>query len=145
MVVDVSAESEGVEPELIDEIKRAALWALAEESVADAELSIALVSDVTIARLNREYLAHEGPTDVISFPLDDPGDRVVGDIYIGIDQAARQAEDLGVTAREETVRLALHGLLHVLGWNHPEDGGREGSEMFRRQEELVGKWLDSSA
>jgi probable rRNA maturation factor len=98
-----------------------------------------------MARLNREYLGHEGPTDVISFPLEDPGDRVVGDIYIGVDQAARQAEDLGVTAREETVRLALHGLLHVLGWDHPEDGGREESEMFRRQEELVGRWGDGGA
>jgi probable rRNA maturation factor len=95
-----------------------------------------LVSDETVAGLNEEYLSHEGPTDVISFPLGDER-RIVGDVYIGLEQAARQAEEFGVSRSEEILRLTIHGMLHILGWDHPEDGSRTDSPMYRRQEELL--------
>lgn len=110
---------------------------LEELGAADAELSVTLLDDAEISRINREYLSHDGPTDVISFPLTSPGGPVVGDVYIGVDQARRQAEELGVPLREELVRLAVHGTLHVLGHEHPEGDDREGSEMYRLQERLV--------
>lgn len=114
----------------------AARAVLRREGVEAAELSFALVGDEEIARLNREYLEHEGPTDVISFELPAPGGARVGDVYIGAEQARRQAAELGVPLREELLRLAVHGTLHVLGHDHPA-GDREGSPMYRLQEEIL--------
>ncbi len=138
----VEAQAEGVElPLPLDAVERAVVAVLRAEGARAAELSVTFLSDEGIARLNEEYLGHEGPTDVISFPLPDPGGRVVGDIYIGRDQAARQAAELGAELREELLRLAVHGTLHVLGYEHPEEEGREDSPMYRRQEELLAALL----
>ncbi len=125
-------------------LERVVRYVLAEESVEDAELSLTLLSDGDIARMHEEHLGHEGPTDVISFPLEGPGSGVVGDIYIGVEQALRQAEDLGVSAAEELLRLAVHGTLHVLGHEHPEEDGRETSPMYRRQEELLTRFRSTT-
>lgn len=102
-----------------------------------AEISVTLLDDEAIADLNRRYLGHEGPTDVISFPLHDAGDAPLGDIYIGREQAVRQAEHYNVAEDEELVRLAVHGTLHVLGYEHPAGEEREDSEMWQRQETIV--------
>jgi probable rRNA maturation factor len=110
---------------------------LSEEAVEAAELSVAFVDDDRIAALNREYLMHEGPTDVISFPLHVAGQSVLGDVYVGVAQAERQARELGERLEVELLRLAVHGTLHVLGYDHPEDDGREQSPMYQRQEELL--------
>ena len=139
--VEIADETGRISPELLAELDAAARLTLSEEGAETATLSIALVGDGTIATLNEQYLSHSDPTDVISFPLEDPGGRVVGDIYVGVEQAARQAGDLEIALREELIRLVVHGTLHVLGWEHPEDGDREASDMYRRQEALVGKAL----
>jgi probable rRNA maturation factor len=127
-----------------ERVERAVAWALAAEGVEEAEVSVAILDDEQIARLNREYLDHEGPTDVISFPLHAPGQPVLGDIYIGAEQARRQAAELGVELAEEVLRLALHGTLHVLGYDHPEGEEREETPMYRRQEELLRGFLASA-
>lgn len=118
-------------------VEAAVRHVLRAEGVEAAEISIALVSDAEIAALNLDYLQHEGPTDVISFALHDEGGRPLGDVYVGVEQAARQAAEYGATPADEVVRLAVHGTLHVLGWEHPEGDGRTESEMFARQEELL--------
>lgn len=142
--VDIADETGSVSAGALGELERAAAWVLRAEGVAgDAQISVALVRDETIARLNTDYLAHVGPTDVISFPMESVGNRVVGDIYVGVEQAARQAAELGVEAGAELLRLTIHGILHVLGWDHPEEEGREDSPMFRRQEELLSEFLES--
>lgn len=138
--VEASAEDGVVIPLELAEIEAASRWVLDREKPRDGEISIALVTDSTIANLNEEYLSHSGPTDVISFPLEDPR-RLLGDIYIGVEQARRQAEDAGVSLREELLRLAIHGTLHVIGWDHPEG---EASPMFLRQEELLADFLQDS-
>jgi probable rRNA maturation factor len=74
---------------------------------------------------------------VITFPLEEPGRPLVGDIYIGVDQARYQAAEHGVDMVEEIMRLAIHGTLHLLGWDHPEAGDRSGSPMYVRQEALL--------
>ena len=108
------------------------------EGVTAAMISVTLVSESAMARLNRRHLAHRGPTDVISFSFSpSPEAGVVGDIYICPDVARRNARTAGCGVREELLRLAVHGTLHVLGWNHPEDDGREQSPMWRRQERLL--------
>lgn len=123
-----------------ERVEAAVRWVLAEEGAGEAELSVALVGDAEIAALNQQYLQHEGPTDVISFPLSEGGPLLVGDVYIGAEQALRQAAELGVAAEEELLRLAVHGTLHVLGHDHPE-GERDGSPMYQRQEALLEAFL----
>lgn len=118
-------------------IVRAAVEAtLTDRGVDDAAVSVTLVGDQAIANLNQQYLAHEGPTDVISFPLYQGGERPVGDIYIGAEQAQRQAREFGVPLHHEIARLTIHGTLHVLGFDHPEDESREQSEMWQVQEHI---------
>jgi len=123
---------------LLEEGCRAALRS---EDVDAAELSVTLLDDRGIQELNREYLGKDSPTDVLAFALQAPGEPVLGDIYIGYQQAERQASELGVSLDEELVRLAVHGTLHVLGHLHPEGADRSRSDMFRRQEELVARVL----
>ena len=125
-------------PVSLEEVERAVASVLDAEGVADAELSVAFVSDASIAELNERFLAHEGVTDVISFPLHLPGGAPLGDIYIGAEQAVRQAPG---EVREEILRLAVHGTLHVLGYEHPEGAERERSPMYLRQEELLAAFL----
>lgn len=106
-------------------------------AVAEAEISLTLLGDDEVADLNRRYLGHEGPTDVLSFALYEADETPVGDIYIGYLQSLRQAEALGIPADEELARLAVHGTLHVLGYDHPEGEEREGSEMWAIQEKVI--------
>jgi probable rRNA maturation factor len=118
--------------------------ALLAGDVRKGSFSVTVLDDASITRLNREYLQHEGPTDVISFPLQLADGPPVGDIYLGGGQAARQAAENGVELRHELLRLAIHGALHVLGMDHPEGRDREGSAMYRRQEELLAAALDGT-
>lgn len=116
-------------------LEQAVRTTLAAEGVARAEVSVTLLGDADIQDLNLRYLGRDRPTDVIAFSLDD--DAPLGDVYVGLDQARRQAEEAGIELTEELVRLAVHGTLHVLGHDHPEGADRLGSPMFARQEALV--------
>lgn len=135
--VEVSV-GEGVTPPVDPErVEAAVRHVLRAEGIGAAEISVALISDDEITSLNEEYLGHEGPTDVISFHLHDQGEPPLGDVYVGVDQAARQAPGFGVSVAEEVVRLAVHGTLHVLGYDHPGGEDRTASPMFLRQEALL--------
>jgi rRNA maturation RNase YbeY len=105
-----------------------------------AEVSLTLVSDEEITSLNREYLGKDRPTDVIAFNL---GDEHVplGDVYVCVSQAERQAVELNVSVKEELTRLAIHGTLHVMGEDHPEGLDRLESPMFVLQERLLSEVL----
>ncbi|HEU0299503.1 MAG TPA: rRNA maturation RNase YbeY [Longimicrobium sp.] len=141
VVVEVSA-GDGVAPPVdVGRIEAAVRHVLREEGVQVAEISVALVGDEAIAALNEEYLSHAGPTDVISFHLHGEGEPPLGDVYVGVQQAARQAAGFGAPVAEEVLRLAVHGTLHVLGWDHPQGEERAGSEMFLRQEALLQAFL----
>lgn len=120
-------------------LARAARAALRYESVDAGEISITLLDNAEIAAMNAEYLDHEGPTDVISFPLYDEDEDVVGDIYVGFDVARRESLASGITLEEELVRLVVHGTLHIVGYDHPEDEDRLDSEMWELQEHIVAK------
>lgn len=137
-VVVNAAGHDGV-PEVL--LRRAVVHVLDHEGVPDAELSVTMMDDETIRQLNREYLSEDRPTDVIAFSLGDD-ERVLGDVYLGFAQAARQADELSIPLHEELARLVIHGTLHVLGWDHPEDGERGDSPMYRLQERLLGEVLD---
>lgn len=140
MSLDVEVSADGVRAAL----GRARVAALARgvlraEKIRDARLSIAFVSARAIAAINRRHLGHDGPTDVISFPLPSvaPGEPLAGDVYIAPEVARANAARHGVSSREETARLVIHATLHVLGHVHPEDADRERAPMWRRQEALL--------
>jgi probable rRNA maturation factor len=135
----VAVSSEGVRaPVSAERLGRVAQLVLRAEKVTDAMISVALVGNARITAINRKHLRHAGPTDVISFGFDrrSPG-PVIGDIYIAPKVASVNAKRAGVGVREELVRLVVHGVLHVLGYDHPTDGDRERSPMWKRQEALV--------
>lgn len=128
----------GSRPAWVPRVEAAARAALRTEGVEEGEISVALLDDEDIRRLNRDHLDHDRVTDVISFALWDEGEPVLGDIYIGVEQAMRQAAEAGVSPEEEVDRLVVHGCLHVLGWDHPEDAAaRMSSPMYLRQEEIL--------
>lgn len=131
-----------VEPQVeLARVERALQSVLEVEGVRAGVLSVAYVADAEIAEMNQRFLGHQGPTDVISFALHDPGDAPHGDVYVGADQANRQAGELGIPAAEEWLRLAIHGTLHVLGYDHPDEAGRTTSPMYVRQETLLAQVL----
>jgi probable rRNA maturation factor len=97
---------------------------------AKGTVTIALVSDQAMRRLNATYRKADYATDVLSFPSEIPGD--LGDMAIARGVAARQARAQGHSAETELRILALHGLLHLLGYDHERDGG----EMQRAEDRL---------
>jgi probable rRNA maturation factor len=107
------------------------------EGIEDAELSISLVTEDEMAGLHERYLHEAGPTDVLSFPLDDEagedGVRQLGDVVIAPVIAARNNPD---DPAAELRLLLVHGILHLLGHDHMDDGER--AEMWARQERYSG-------
>ncbi len=105
-----------------------------------SSLSIVLVDDETIARYNRQYLSHEGPTDVISFPqregeVASPHQGVLGDVMVSVERAHHQAQEYRHTLEEEVALLVIHGILHLLGWD--DQTPQERREMEEEQERLL--------
>lgn len=140
MSVSVDVALDGVRSPLsrarVADLARAVLRA---EGVRDGLLSIALVSNRRIMALNRKHLRRSRPTDVIAFAFARRGKAgpVIGDVYIAPDVARASARENGVAVREELARLVVHGTLHVIGYDHPENHTRTRSAMWRRQEQLV--------
>jgi probable rRNA maturation factor len=136
----VAVETEDVRIAVSRErVRRVAAHVLRAERVRDALVSITFVTERRIAALNARHLGQRGPTDVISFgfaPVAKDG-AVVGDVYIAAEVARRNARLHGQGVREELLRLVVHGVLHVLGHDHPEDDARYRSPMWRRQERLL--------
>lgn len=100
------------------------------------ELGILLVDDKEIQELNRQYLGRDRPTNVLAFPMDGPSNRLLGDIVISVQTAQREAEERGVSLEEHLALLLIHGILHLLGYDH-EKGGRQETEMKRKERELL--------
>lgn len=121
----------------------------------DAETSITCVDLDTIADLHVRWLDLEGPTDVMSFPMDEitpgamtarpdadePGPSILGDIVLCPEFAQRQAEAAGHSLGHELALLTVHGCLHLLGFDHTTPA--EEKEMFARQNEILAEWYDS--
>ena len=118
-------------------VERAVRETIRREGVSRGELSVTFVDDARMTELNGRYLGRPEVTDVLSFALHGNGEDPVGDVYIGHPQALRQAADAGVGGDEEMTRLAVHGVLHVLGYDHPEGPERRKCEMYRLQEDVL--------
>ena len=107
----------------------------------ETELSISIVGDRSIRIINREYLAKDHPTNVISFSLQEgefgdinPGN--LGDVIISADTAAREAEDGGMTFFERLSFLLLHGILHLCAYDHERSGEIEAEKMLQKEQWL---------
>ncbi len=91
------------------------------EDELDAEISLAFVDNPTIHRLNNRYLQHDEPTDVLSFPLSEPGARKLqGELVIGAEVAKTQADERGHSVEAELALYVIHGLLHLCGYDDHE-------------------------
>ena len=142
-MVDIHVNADGFSGAPSDLLRRAVTIALESGAVAKGEISLTLMDDQGIRDLNQEYLGRNHVTDVIAFTLSGPGEPLLGDVYIGFEQAARQADEMGVDTRDELARLAIHGTLHALGHDHPEGEERLDSPMWELQENLLARLLDA--
>ena len=102
-----------------------------------AALSVSFLGRERMQGLNARWKGRRHPTDVLAFPLPLPRGALAGDIYICPWVAAREAEARGIPLRQELRRLVVHGVLHVLGYDHPEGERRTRSPMWRRQERYL--------
>jgi probable rRNA maturation factor len=148
MSIEIANES-GVEVDS-DAILAVARHALDEMGVNPmAELSILLVDAEYMAELNHRWMDGEGPTDVLAFPMDEgsvdhgPGESagepaLLGDIVLCPEVAAKQAAGVGHSTTDELALLTVHGMLHLLGYDHAEPD--EEREMFGLQSRLLESW-----
>jgi probable rRNA maturation factor len=106
------------------------------EGAGGAVFSVTFMGQGRMRALNRRTFGRDRVTDVIAFELP-LVDGAGGDVYLCPSAACASAAALGVPLREEVVRLLVHGTLHALGYDHPEDGRRLESAMWHRQERYV--------
>ena len=104
-----------------ERLRQAALAVLRDAGVEASELSIAVVDDPTIHDLNRRFLEHDYPTDVLSFLLERDGSRLEGEIVVSADTATREAARLGWPAGDELLLYVVHGTLHLVGYDDVTD------------------------
>lgn len=150
MQIDFQDNTNTVTEEMLDLIDRLLLFtAQYEEIPANAELSVSFVNNEEIRTINREYRNKDQSTDVISFALEEEtedemkiiGDDipiVLGDIIISVDKAKEQSKEYEHSLQREMGFLAVHGLLHLLGYDHmtPEDE----KIMFQKQDDILGEF-----
>ncbi|MFT4087095.1 MAG: rRNA maturation RNase YbeY [Gordonia sp. (in: high G+C Gram-positive bacteria)] len=153
MSIELFNESGAEAPEeLIVEVARYAMGRM--DVHPDAELSIQLVDLDTMAELHVQWMDLPGPTDVMSFPMDEltpggrpdaaePGPSMLGDIVLCPQFAADQAAERRHSFAHELAVLTVHGVLHLLGFDHAEP--EEEKEMFGLQDQIVADWYDARA
>ncbi len=139
------------------DLRRVVAHALAAEGVnREVAVDVVVVDDATIHDLNRRFLDHDEPTDVITFALDGdnggdgdgggfvtPGPWQLGEIYISCQRAAAQSAEWGNTPEAEVRFLAVHGVLHLLGWDDATAEARE--RMLARQTAILAGWRAGAA
>lgn len=151
MIIDISWEEESILQEQREPLTNLLNQAINEairlsEGPEEAEVSLMLVDDQRIHALNLEYRGVDRPTDVLSFALQDEmeeepeideEDDMLGDIVISVERARDQAEEYGHSFEREIVYLAVHGTLHLLGFDHEEEQDKQ--EMRSKEEEIMAK------
>ena len=115
----------------------------------DVEISVLLVDNETIRTLNRDYRDKDAATDVLSFPMEEeiddacepqiiggPSERMLGDLVISVERAVEQAAEYGHAVERELAFLSVHGLLHLLGYDH-EQGPEAEAEMQAEEKRIL--------
>jgi probable rRNA maturation factor len=150
LVVDFLDETNAVLDEHMEEIEKLLNFAAAKLAIEKgSEVSVTFVTNERIQEINREYRNKDSVTDVISFALEERGEgeveligadlpRVLGDIIISIAKAEEQAKDYGHSFMREFGFLAVHGFLHLLGYDHMTE--EQEREMFTLQKEILDEY-----
>lgn len=146
--IDMMDETTEVSEEQLAEIEQLLQFAAKTEDITSgAELSVTFVDNEKIQQINREYRNKDKATDVISFAMEEMGEgeleiiyeedvpRMLGDIIISVPKAKEQAKEYGHSLKRELGFLALHGLLHLLGYDHETEA--EEKEMFDKQKDIL--------
>lgn len=142
MIIDILNENEVATAEAVDLVTRVLSFVATKEEISeDAEVSVSFVSNEEIQEINRTYRGKDAVTDVISFALQEKGEGeieiigeepiLLGDIIISVDRAKEQAEDYNHSFEREVAFLAVHGLLHLLGYDHMTEEDEQ--QMFAKQ------------
>lgn len=145
--VNIEKEDDEITSDIIENLVKKIYRASGLEE--HGEVSVSLMDDTGIARLNRDYRKIDGPTDVLSFPQSEgmefptPDEEdfvpLIGDVVISIDTARRQAEEAGHSIKKEMTALLIHGILHLHGHDHMEP---EESRIMKSREEEILKTLE---
>ena len=119
-------------------LKTIALAILGLLGKADAELSLVLIGNSEMRKLNAKYRRKDYPTDVLSFPMEDggtPATRLLGDVIISVEKAREQAKQRGRTPDQELATLLIHGIVHLLGYDH-ERSAKDARAMKRLEDKI---------
>jgi probable rRNA maturation factor len=140
MVVNIQLADGVNSPLMLDRIELATLQAMQLAGAsADAELTIVLTDDNELQHLNQEFLGIDAPTDVLSFPADfrdpDSQNSYLGDILVSVQRACQQADLQNHSAKQELLLLIVHGVLHLLGYDHAEEA--EKARMWFLQDQIL--------
>ena len=145
--IDFLDETNEVKEEHLELVEKLLQHAAKVEAIEEgSEVSITFVTNEAIHEINREYRDKDQPTDVISFALEEMGEgevqiigegipRILGDIIISTDRTREQAEEYGHSFERELGFLAVHGFLHLLGYDHMTEADEK--EMFGKQDEIL--------
>ncbi len=139
LVVHVN-QIENAEPVSREDVARAVQAVAEAEGVRAGEISVTFIEAPAIAALNETHLGQAAATDVIAFNLAEPR-APLGDVYVCPEIARASADELGIGLHEELLRLVIHGVLHLIGYEHPEGPERLESPMYARQESLLARLL----
>lgn len=146
MAVEILDETQRYRP--VDRLERALSALLAELGSEGRDLTVVLIGDVAMHQRNARDRGVDAPTDVLSYPTAEPDDAGfpavphLGDIFISLDTAARQAEERGVGLEQEVLVLAAHGLTHLRGFDHTSQAAWE---PFRAAERRIVRLAGSGA
>lgn len=145
----VYASDEQADPVDLDDLVALAKHVVREQRIpADMEISILAVDRDTIAALNQQHMGKDGPTDVLAFPIDEPGESlpggpsILGDVVLCPDVAAEQAPRFDRTPHQEMQLLTVHGILHLLGMDHADP--QEEREMFGLTDRILASYRDAA-
>ncbi|MEZ6140735.1 MAG: rRNA maturation RNase YbeY [Zavarzinella sp.] len=132
-MIKVSISSPQEKMELpFQQLRTAVTTVLEGEKVGNAKIVLAFVEDQTIARLNMQFLQHEGPTDVLTFPYSGKKSKLLeGEIVIGVEVAMREAAERGHAVENELILYSIHGALHLCGYDDHDDE----EQILMRQKE----------
>ncbi|MDQ0205132.1 rRNA maturation RNase YbeY [Pectinatus haikarae] len=142
-IIDKNPDSIELDKSLVDIIEQVAAKMAELYDLKNSEVSITLTDNKNIHALNKKYRNIDRPTDVLSFALNEGEEpnieggapvNVLGDIIISVEKTAKQAEEYGHSVKREIAFLTVHGMLHLLGYDHIEENDRV--EM-RREEEFI--------
>lgn len=146
LTIDLMDETETLNNSELSFVEKVLKHAAETENISEAEVSVTFVTNDIIQAINNEYRGKNTPTDVISFAMEELGEgeqeiigadepRMLGDIIISLDRTKEQAADYGHSFERELGFLAVHGFLHLLGYDHMNE--EEEKEMFSKQENIL--------